>query len=380
MRLDYIEKMRRKSAKKKEEGIRVNAVNGIPPERPPLSKGRIIVVTSGKGGVGKTTMSCAMASTMCIEMNRTALVVDMDAGLRNTDIVSGLSDMVAYTSSDVMENRIELCDAIIESPLIPGFFLLPASQDREFSRKDAEAFGELLRNASRRFDVIFIDCPAGIGESFETSVRFADEAIVVVTPELPSLRAGAKVVRMLDGMGIAPVNGILNRYFHSLSSSGKSADISQAERTLGIPFIGKAQMDMKIIEAFHSGIPIVSYAPDCPAAMEIREMTVEHFSFLEEARNRIVRKISVAEIMERMAGNNVRNDCEKEVDDEPENGSLSDFPIADETLECATNANSLSEHIGNTEEKDTLPVYKNGESCAEGVLQEETEPILFGGR
>lgn len=377
MRLDYIEKMRRESAKKKGKGTRIKVGNGAPPERPPLSKGRIVVVTSGKGGVGKTTMSCAMASTMCIEMNRTALVVDMDAGLRNTDIVSGLSDMVAYTSSDVMENRIDLCDAIVESPLIPGFFLLPASQDREFSRGDAEAFGILLRNASRRFDVIFIDCPAGIGESFETSVRFADEAIVVVTPELPSLRAGAKVVRMLDEMGIAPVNGILNRYFHSLASSGKSADISQAERTLGIPFIGKAQMDMKVIEAFHSGVPIVSYAPDCPAAKEIREMTTEHFSFLEESRNRIIRKISVAEIMERMAENDMRDDCEKKGGDEPDESSLPDVSVADEMSGHAINSGSLGE---NAEERNEMSSRKDGELRDECVSQEETEPMFLGGR
>lgn len=290
-------------------------------------RGRIIVFTSGKGGVGKTTVSCACASLLCLEARRKVLLIDMDTGLRNADIVSGTQSQIVYTLYDVVTGKVSLENAVAQSIEIPGLFVLAADQSQAKESIEMPVFRDFLFDAAKYFDAVFLDCPAGIEYGFRLATTFADEAIIVTTPEMPALRGGAQVVRLLAEANIAPVNAVLNRFIPALAAKGKIATQEETEMFLECPVIGCIPLDLSVIEASHSGQTLVSFSPRSGAVDAIRAFTGNHFSRINEIpQQRWAKEISLKRTK---SGNNIENEASPQDETQCENEATSEENIAE---------------------------------------------------
>lgn len=218
-------------------------------------RGRITVFTSGKGGVGKSTLSSACAGFLAKEGRKT-LLIDTDTGLRTLDVMMGVEDSVTSNLYDVLEGRVEWQSALITREDIKNLYVLVSDQSRNKESIRKDAFEKFLVNASKYFDHIIIDCPAGIEYGFTLAVGAADEAFVVTAPEAPSLRGGAQVVRLLEQRHISPVSAIINRRVEKLEKSGLAPTADEAEDTIGVPVRAVIPMDMTVIACNHKGIPL----------------------------------------------------------------------------------------------------------------------------
>ena len=185
--------------------------------------GQVIVVTSGKGGVGKTTVVANIGTGLAAAGHRTALV-DADIGLRNLDLIMGLENRIVYDIVDVVEGRCELKKALIRDKRVEGLCLLPASQTRDKSAVSPEQMKELCQQLREELDFVIIDCPAGIEQGFHTAVAGADKAIVVSMPEVSALRDADKIVGLLEASELTDPYLIVNRIRMDMVSRGDMLD------------------------------------------------------------------------------------------------------------------------------------------------------------
>lgn len=234
------------------------------------SRGRISVFTSGKGGVGKSTLSSACAGLLAMA-GRRVLLVDTDTGLRSVDMMFGLEDDVSMNLYDVLEGGAEWTRALLTRPDIPGLFVVVADQSRSKDSIRKDAFEKFIMNASKYFDNVLIDCPAGIEYGFSLAVGPADEAFVVTVPEALSLRSASRVVRLLEQRNISPVFGILNRRVEKLESAGLAAKEGEAEDILAAPVRCSVPMDYTVMACNHKGIPLALWDKPCEALDAIRD-------------------------------------------------------------------------------------------------------------
>ena len=172
--------------------------------------GQVIVITSGKGGTGKTT-ACAAVSSCLVALGHKTLAVDCDVGLRNLDISLGMSDFAVSDIADVAEGRIELTDAVHEHPEMPGLFFLSAPLYRPESAISTEMAEQLFQMARESFEYVIVDSPAGLGSGFEFAVRHADRAIVVATADPASIRNAGRAVETLEELGHTDIRLLLNK-------------------------------------------------------------------------------------------------------------------------------------------------------------------------
>ena len=172
--------------------------------------GEAIVITSGKGGVGKTTTT-ANIGTALAAMGKKVVVIDGDTGLRNLDVLMGLENRIVYTLVDVIENRCRLKQAMIKDKRFNNLYLLPTAQTRDKNDIKAEDMLNLVNELKEEFDYVLIDCPAGIEQGFENAVIGADRAIIVVNPEVTSVRDADRVIGKLDAKGIEDHQLLINR-------------------------------------------------------------------------------------------------------------------------------------------------------------------------
>lgn len=198
---------------------------------------RKIVVTSGKGGVGKTSV----AANLGIRLSRAGkrvCIIDADFGLNNLDVVTGVENLVIYDIADCVEGRCRAKQAIVECPSAKNVFILPSVHSFSRDTINEKGVNELIEGLSSFFDYIVIDCPAGVNEGFSIAVKAAEEALVVTTPQLSSLRDADKVLSLLRGYGLKSIRLVVNRIRGDLVASGDMLSPEEIEKTLRCPLAG----------------------------------------------------------------------------------------------------------------------------------------------
>ena len=215
-----------------------------------------IVITSGKGGVGKTTTT-ANIGTALAALGKKVVVVDGDTGLRNLDVLMGLENRIVYTIIDVLEGRCRLKQALIKDKRFPNLCLLPTAQTRDKDDISAQQMLKIVKELKEDFDYVIIDSPAGIEQGFENSVVGADKAIVVVNPEITSVRDADRVIGKLDAKGLEDHSVIINRMNYAMTQKGDMLDVSDIIETLSIELIGVVPDDKEITVSTNKGEPIV---------------------------------------------------------------------------------------------------------------------------
>jgi len=232
--------------------------NVLPDEAPavaalPRKRGRAIVVTSGKGGVGKTTTTANIGAALAAG-GANVVLVDADVGLRNLDIVLGLEARVRHHVLDVLEGCATLDEALVTDKRVPSLRLLAAAQTREKDDVDTAAFRDLIGTLRDRFDYVLIDCPAGIEKGFANAIAGADEAIVVCTPEVAAVRDADRVVGLLGDD--RRVTLIVNRLRPALVRKGKMLSVDDVNDILHLPLLGVIADAPDVIVSTNRGEPV----------------------------------------------------------------------------------------------------------------------------
>lgn len=218
--------------------------------------GEAIVITSGKGGVGKTTTSANIGTVLALQGKKVCLV-DTDIGLRNLDVVMGLENRIIYDLVDVAEGRCKLQQALIKDKRFDALSLLPAAQTKDKSSVTPEQMKAIIDDLKRDFDYVVIDCPAGIEQGFKNAVAGADQAIVVTTPELSSVRDADRIIGLLEqNERLMSPRLIINRIRNHLMKSGDMLDVDEIMNVLAIDLLGIVMDDDAVISAANKGEPI----------------------------------------------------------------------------------------------------------------------------
>lgn len=220
--------------------------------------GRVIVITSGKGGVGKTTTS-ANIGTALAKAGSSVVLIDTDIGLRNLDLLLGLENRIVYTLVDVVEERCKLKQALVKDKKNPNLCLLAAAQTRDKSAVNAEQLTEITEELKKDYDFILVDCPAGIEQGFETAVAGASEAVVVTTPEMSAVRDADRIIGLLEAREeIKSYKLLLNRVRPNLIKNNDMMSVDDVVDILSCSLIGIIPEDVGIITSTNRGEPIVN--------------------------------------------------------------------------------------------------------------------------
>lgn len=217
---------------------------------------RIIVVTSGKGGVGKTTTTANLAASLAKDGHKVA-AIDGDVGLRNLDVIMGLENRIVYTLVDVVEGTCRLNQALIKDKRIDNLFLIPTAQSRTKDSVSAEQMLALCAELRKDFDFVLIDSPAGIEAGFHNSAIGADEAIVIVTPEVSAVRDADRIIGLLESMEKAPIRLIINRIKPDMVTRGEMLDVQDVLDILAVDLLGIVPDDESIVTSANKGEPLV---------------------------------------------------------------------------------------------------------------------------
>ena len=232
----------------------------------------VIVVTSGKGGVGKTTTS-ANIGTGLAGLKKRVVMIDTDIGLRNLDIVLGLENRIVYNLVDVVEGTCRLKQALIKDKRYPGLFLLPAAQTRDKNAVSPEQMKKLCENIKDMgFDYIIIDCPAGIEQGFKNAIAGADRAIVVTTPEVSAVRDADRIIGLLEANGLNNPMLIVNRVRYDMVKRGDMMSVDDVKEILSEEVIGIVPDDEDIVVTTNKGEPAVAEGVS-KAGMAYRNIT-----------------------------------------------------------------------------------------------------------
>lgn len=218
--------------------------------------GRVITVTSGKGGVGKTTTTANLATALA-QLGHRVVCIDTDIGLRNLDLILGLEDRIISNIVDVVEKRSTLAQALVPHTALPDLYLLPASQSRDKSAIDELQMSILCNELKASFDFVMIDSPAGIEHGFRVSLAPADHVIIVTTPEASALRDADRVVGILESGSHLPQSLVINHYRPKMVRQGKMLTPSEILEILSAPLIGIIPEDEEVINAAYEGKPVV---------------------------------------------------------------------------------------------------------------------------
>jgi septum site-determining protein MinD len=217
---------------------------------------RIIVITSGKGGVGKTTVTANLGSALA-QLGRKVALVDADFGLRNLDLLLGLEQRVVYTAIDVLSGECSVEKALVKDKRQPNLVLLPAAQNRTKEAISADQMKDLIEKLSETYDYIFIDCPAGIENGFRNAIAPAQEAIIVTTPEMAAVRDADRVVGLLETDAIEGIRLIINRVRPEMVQMNQMISVEDILDLLVVPLLGIVPDDERIIISTNKGEPLV---------------------------------------------------------------------------------------------------------------------------
>lgn len=232
--------------------------------------GEAIVITSGKGGVGKTTSSANIGTALAL-LEQKVCLVDTDIGLRNLDVVMGLENRIIYDIIDVAEGHCRLEQALIKDKRFGHLFLLAAAQTKDKEAISPESVKKIIDELKKDFDYVIIDCPAGIEQGFKNAVAGADQAIVITTPELSAVRDADRIIGLLEKEKIQNPKLVINRIRTNMVKTGEMLEIDEICQVLAIHLLGIVPDDEKVIKAANSGEPAVMN-PDAMASVAYRNM------------------------------------------------------------------------------------------------------------
>ncbi|MBK9367803.1 MAG: septum site-determining protein MinD [Deltaproteobacteria bacterium] len=234
-----------------------------------------IVITSGKGGVGKTTTSANLSVSLAM-MGHKVAVVDADIGLRNLDVILGLENRIVYDLVHVIEGECRLKQALIRDKRLENLFLLPAAQTRDKSAVNPEQMRKLVEQLKAEFDYVIIDCPAGIEQGFKNSIAGADKAIIVTTPEVSAIRDADRIIGLVEAAELPEPRLIINRFRQKMVDRGDMLNKDDILEILAIPLIGVVPDHEDIIVSANRGAPVA----------------FDDTSVVGEAYRRIARRVS----------------------------------------------------------------------------------------
>lgn len=215
----------------------------------------VIVITSGKGGVGKTT-TVANIGTGLAGLGKKVAVVDTDIGLRNLDVVLGLENRIVYNLVDVINGNCRLKQALIRDKRHPELYLLPSAQTKDKSAVTPEQMIKLTEDLREEFDYILLDCPAGIEQGFKNAIAGADRAIVVTTPEVSAIRDADRIVGLLEAHEIRDIRLIVNRLRPDMIARGDMMSVEDVLEILAVDLLGTILDDEQIVVAANQGEPL----------------------------------------------------------------------------------------------------------------------------
>lgn len=245
----------------------------------------VIVVTSGKGGVGKTTTT-ANVGTGLAAAGKKVVLIDTDIGLRNLDVVMGLENRIVYNLVDVVEGSCRVKQAMIRDKRYPGLYLLPSAQTRDKTAVNESQMRKLVEHLKEQFDYVLLDCPAGIEQGFKNAIAGADRALVVTTPEVSAIRDADRIIGLLEANSIEQTDLVINRMRYDMVKRGDMMTVEDVVDILSVPLIGVVPDDENVVIATNQGEPLVgnhtmagrAYRDICLRVMgqEIPYMDLDH--------------------------------------------------------------------------------------------------------
>ncbi len=229
------------------------------------TKTRTILICSGKGGVGKTTLTANLGIALASQGARTA-VLDADFGLRNLDLLLGLENRIVYTAQEVLEESCRLDQALVRHKQEPNLALLPAGNPRMLDWLKPDDMQKIVSMLSEKFDYVLIDCPAGVEDGFKNAVSASKEAIVVTNPEVSAVRDADRVIGLLNTHAINPIQLVLNRVRPKMIASQEMLSVDDVTDILALPLLGLVLEDEQVIVSTNRGEPLTLSKNNSPAA------------------------------------------------------------------------------------------------------------------
>lgn len=216
----------------------------------------VIVITSGKGGVGKTTTTANIGIGLALK-GKKVVVIDTDLGLRNLDVVMGLENRIVYNLVDVISGGCRMKQALIKDKRFPELYLLPSAQTKDKSAVSPEQMRKLISELKSEFDYILLDCPAGIEQGFQNAIAGANRAIVVTTPEVSAIRDADRIIGLLEANGIAKKELLINRLRIDMVRRGDMMSVEDVTEILAIPLLGVIPDDEQVVIATNQGEAVI---------------------------------------------------------------------------------------------------------------------------
>jgi septum site-determining protein MinD len=263
---------------------------------------KIIVITSGKGGVGKTTTSAAIATGLALKGHKT-VVIDFDVGLRNLDLVMGCERRVVYDFVNVIHKEASLRQALIKDKRLDNLYILPASQTRDKDALNKEAVEAVLNELAEDFDYIICDSPAGIETGAQMALYFAEEAIIVTNPEVSSVRDSDRILGILQSKSRLAEQGkrvkehlLLTRYNPTRVASGEMLSVEDVVDILAVPLLGVIPESQAVLKASNQGVPVI-HDDDSDAGQAYEDAVARYLGeerphrFLEAERKGFLKRV-----------------------------------------------------------------------------------------
>ena len=216
----------------------------------------VMVITSGKGGVGKTTTTANIGTGLAL-LGYSVVLIDTDIGLRNLDVVMGLENRIIYNLVDVVEGNCRMKQALIRDKRCQNLYLLPSAQTRDKSSVNPGQMRKLVEDLREEFDYILLDCPAGIEQGFQNAIAGADRALVVTTPEVSAIRDADRIIGLLEASQMQEIDLIVNRVRMDMVRRGDMMSVADVADILAVNVIGAVPDDEDVVISAHQGEPLV---------------------------------------------------------------------------------------------------------------------------
>ena len=218
--------------------------------------GEVIVITSGKGGVGKTTTTANIGAGLA-KTGKKVVVIDTDLGLRNLDVVMGLENRIVYNLVDVIEGNCRMKQALIKDKRYETLYLLPSAQTKDKSAISPEQMKKLTEELAEEYDYILLDCPAGIEQGFQNAVAGASRAIVVTTPEVSAIRDADRIIGLLEKQHMKQIDLVINRIRMDMVKRGDMMSVEDVSEILSVNLAGVIPDDEKVVIGTNQGEPVI---------------------------------------------------------------------------------------------------------------------------
>ena len=242
----------------------------------------VIVITSGKGGVGKTTTAANIGIGLA-QLNKRVVLVDTDIGLRNLDVVIGLENRIVYNLVDVIEGNCRLKQALIRDKRYENLFLLPSAQTRDKTCISPEQMKKLCEDLKAQFDYVLLDCPAGIEQGFKNAIAGASKAIVVTTPEVSAIRDADRIIGLLEANDLRDISLIVNRVRIDMVKRGEMMSVEDVVDILAVKLLGVLPDDEQVVISTNQGEPVTGSSSLAGTAFAniSKRITGEEIPFME---------------------------------------------------------------------------------------------------